>query len=131
MRDLHWSLEEALGIVLRKESVVVKGKEYPTVAAAARAYGFDPVLATSRVQTHGWSVEEAIELVPKKKWERDGTVITVGGVTYRSIREAAKAHGLPAHVVGSRVRNYGWTYEEALGIKPRKKWLRQKRKPVG
>jgi hypothetical protein len=47
-----------------------------------------------------------------------GRPLTVRGVRYESISEAARAHGLPPLKVASRLNQHSWTAEQALGLKP-------------
>jgi signal recognition particle subunit SEC65 len=60
----------------------------------------------------GWTPEEAIGLVEKEACFRPKE-ISVNGVTYPSISQAAKAHGLDPELVGGRLRK-GKSTEEAF-----------------
>jgi len=46
-----------------------------------------------------------------------GRPLTVRGVRYQSISEAARAHGLSPFKVASRLNQHSWTAEQALGLK--------------
>jgi len=45
-------------------------------------------------------------------------VVTVNGVTFASLQEAAGAYGVPYGTAWSRYRKKGWTIEQSLGLAP-------------
>lgn len=47
-----------------------------------------------------------------------GRPIVVEGVRYPSIADAARAHGLTGLKVGSRLREFGWSIDQAFGLEP-------------
>lgn len=90
------------------------GNRYVSLRAMAAAYGikYNPFLA--RINLLGWSLEEALttpvrrrgagraaEPKPDKRAHR----ITINGVEYASVCDAAKAHGLSPITVYARLRH--------------------------
>jgi hypothetical protein len=89
--------------------------EFPSIAAAARAFGLDHDAVHQRLRG-GWSLTRA--LTTPIGVTRSGVVptpYTVNGVQYQSAREACAAHGLKRDTVSSRL-NYGWSEREAFGL---------------
>ena len=71
MRRLNdgWSIEEALEIVERDfknkpQELLVEGKLFASRNEAARHYGLNIATVATRVVRRGWSIEQALELVP-------------------------------------------------------------------
>ena len=68
-----WTLEEALGLKEREKqndynsiSITIRGKTFKSLKAAAKIYGINYKLVSSRLIS-GWDVDEAFELVARKK----------------------------------------------------------------
>jgi hypothetical protein len=92
--------------------------EFPSIAAAARAFGLERNAVHQRLRG-GWSLTRA--LTTPIGVTRTGvlpTPYTVNGVQYQSAREACAAHGLNRSTVASRL-NYGWSERQAFGLAPR------------
>lgn len=124
------SVEEALTapkgrtLVTRLGSHMVDGVEYENLPSIARAYGIKESLVYRRYHRG----LRGTELIPPKlrkdyvppqpkpkppsRWQ-----ITVGGKTYRSIREACRKLGIEIHTFRNR-RNRGCSVEQALGLEP-------------
>lgn len=116
-----WKPERAFEIDTTKppvqgKAVDLEGVQYPSIAEAARCYGFHPATINSRL-SNGWSLERAFEIDPDMKIRRPKE-ITARGVKYPSISEAARTHRLKEGVVSKRLR-HGWSIEEALGLSVR------------
>lgn len=121
---LGWNLEKALTTPVAEKyrrTYTVDGIEYPTLKSLGDAFGLkhDQLYARAR---RGWSDHEIAYGRSKSKpasnpkqdkpsrWE-----ITVGGMTYPSIKEMCKVNGIKRCTYQARLRA-GWTEEEALGI---------------
>ena len=90
--------------------IVVAGREFPSLRAAARHHGVPPAVAYLRLQS-GWSPEKAF---CNPVVERS---VEVNGKMYASRAEAARAHGLGRRTAVNRMRAYGVSFEEALVLK--------------
>ena len=117
-----WTPEEAAGLTKRNQTpsnwkaVLLNSKTYPSLSAAARAYGISADCIASRLHI-GWSIEEAFGVT--KRVRSTGTKVTVAGRIFQSISAAARSCGLSANTVRVRLRQ-GWTLEEALALNPRR-----------
>lgn len=47
-------------------------------------------------------------------------MIVVNGTTYDNIKDLARAFNLKYTTVRARIKNLGWTYEQAVNLKERK-----------
>lgn len=94
--------------------IIVGGMAFPSRGAAADYFGIDVSVFNLRVSRLGWTPEQAAEIEPRGKYSRNK--IQVGGVTFSSIKQAADARGLDYKLVWGRIKNNGWTIEQALGI---------------
>lgn len=68
-------------------------------------------------QDRGWTPEQAAGLE-----EREGLIrgpFEVDGQVYKTVKEAAEAHGVAPACVSLRMNRYGWTLREALGLEGR------------
>lgn len=101
---------------VRKE-ISIDGVVYRSHAAAALAHDVPYPKFMDRLNK-GRTAEQAVGLKEYKKF--NGLVIA-GGVEYRTLNAAATSLGLDRANVAKRVRNLGWTIEEALEIVPREK----------
>lgn len=79
-----WPIEQALELVprpprkpARGNPIEVGGQRFPSITAAATAYGLDPGIVAQRLDPYGWSKDEAFELVPRRRKRplRDSEVI--------------------------------------------------------
>lgn len=115
--------EQAFGVAPRRKaprsgkSITVDGKVFASIAAAAQAFGVDQRKASEHLRD-GWTTEQAFRLVPPKP-RSDVTVgaeIELAGITYPSHAKAARAMGLDPKVVHKRLKQFGWTLEQAFGL---------------
>ena len=134
--DQGYSLEQAYGLVPIKKGgkpkkrkprekriirnseweVKVRGKIFRSKAHAARYYNVDVTLVYVREKL-GWTLEEALELVPRIN-SRDP--ITVENVIYKNLHIACKHYNLKYNTVYRRLKR-GWSIEEAFELVPRKR----------
>ena len=116
-----WTQEQAFGIAPPPENkhgtkhVTVEGVQYYSIAEAARAYDKKPVLVRERIIKRGWSIEESLELIPRERIMK-GKITKVENQQYPSLTAASKAYGLNPKTVQNRIKSYGWTLEQALGL---------------
>lgn len=124
------SIEEALTspkgrtLVTRLGSHFVEGVEYENLPSIARAYG----LSESRIYRRYQRGMRGTELVPPKFRKdyvppppkpklKQSRQIEVGGVPYRSAREACRNLGVNITTYANR-RSKGYTVEQSLGLEP-------------
>lgn len=125
-----WSIDEALGLVRpksrwarKKITVTIRGEKrtFASVPQAAAALGVDDKLIYGRL-SKGWSIEEALGLIERKKQRPRGKRCVVeangGRLEFHSLSDAAREFGLTLQRVSGRMHNLGWTLEQALGITP-------------
>lgn len=94
--------------------LVIKGKEY-TVSEAAKHFGIRYERLSERLRT-GWPTPQAVGLEPRPAYRAD-IEFTVEGVTYPSVKAAARAYGLSPATVGPRVRK-GLSPDQCMGLAP-------------
>lgn len=105
---------------MAKRYIEVEGVIYSSIAEASAKYQLNPKLISGRIRD-GWSIEEAFELIPRRKLKpnrRQSISININGKTktFSTIKQAAEAYGLEPKLVRARLTKYKWTPEEALGI---------------
>lgn len=124
--DQGLSLEEALSAPRHSFiPIKVQGVQFPSIAAASSHFGLNAKLVRSRLSKQ-WTVEEAFNLVKRKKkitnHNNKGKPVSVKGVDYKSIKDAAIAYNFKARFISNRV-NLGLTIEQALEIEPFPDWF--------
>lgn len=87
--------------------------EYPSQAAAAKAFGISPAVVSNRLK-QGQTIEQALALVPCPK--QSSRAVTVNGKMFDSISDAAKAYNISIQTVYQRIHRYGWSVEKALTV---------------
>ena len=99
--------------------VVVEGATFASVTAASKKYGVDPSLASARIRK-GWTVDQALGLAPPvpRSASVNGAEIQVAGKLFPSRALAAKSFGLDPRLVHKRLKEYGWTLNQAFEIDP-------------
>jgi hypothetical protein len=121
----RWSLGQALGLEpapsTQGHAYTVhesgRHKAYSSLRKAAMAHGVDVNSVRHRMIRMKWTIEQALGLEPPPRppavlaFEHEGEAYR-----YSSIREAAKAHGLKEATVHKRLRKYGWSPQQALGL---------------
>ncbi len=91
-----------------------KDYSYRSNAEAARAHGIKPGTLSLRLKK-GWSIEQALGLLPPPDGANTHKRIKIDGNEFRSTKEAIKHYCLTTALVYSRLRN-GWSIEQALGV---------------
>ena len=94
--------------------ITVGDKTFETIAEACRYYNIKESKVRNRLNLLNWSIDEAFELVPRRKKK-----IILEGKTFKSIAEACRYYNLDREIIYRRVNN-GWTLEEAFEIVERK-----------
>ena len=98
--------------------ITVGGKTFESKKEAAEYYNLNEEMVYGRLR-RGIPIDEAFELVPRKRKYGVQREITVGGKTFESIAEAARYHNLKESKIRSRI-DIGWSIEEAFELVPRK-----------
>ena len=98
--------------------ITVGGKTFESKKEAAEYYNLNEEMVYGRLR-RGIPIDEAFELVPRKRKYGVQREITVGGKTFESVAEAARYHNLKDSKVRSRI-DIGWSIEEAFELVPRK-----------
>ena len=96
----------------------VNGKVFPTLKEATAYFGLEHKTVYHRIRNLGWSIEQAFEIEPRiTPYNKKLTPVTAFGVEYKSMTHASRAFGMSPTLVGSRVRERGWSIEQALTTK--------------
>ena len=91
-----------------------KNIKYESYAEAARAYNVKPGTLSLRLKK-GWTIYQALGLLPPPKNANVLKKIQVGDITFNSISDASKHFEIKTSIVSSRLRK-GWTEKQALGL---------------
>ncbi len=106
---LKWTPEEAAGIVVKSwqgkpQKIILLGKEYSSLRAAAKALDIDYKLVHDRYKAKGWSLEEAFGLVKLPSSSKfSGVELSINGVKYPSIARAAFELGIPKETFRKKI----------------------------
>jgi len=99
-----------------KRSITVENVTYSSIAEAAEKYNISYSTVLYRLE-HNWCIEEVFGIKKHKYCALKKKIpISVENVKYSCIEDAAKAHGIKAGTVKSRLRR-GWTINQAFGVK--------------
>jgi hypothetical protein len=118
-----WTLEQIFKLSPREQRIGnsqpfnVLNLHFASRAAAARYFGLYTGAISQRIKM-GWTELQAVglEKPPSKKGNHPNSLsIEANGKRYRSLSEAAAAHGLRHQRVSKRLKA-GWSVEQALGI---------------
>lgn len=88
--------------------VTYQGKEYPTMRALADAFDLNYDRLRARIQTRGWSVDDAVEAELQT-----GRTMLYKGKMYPSIAALARECNVDYRLLQSRIRK-GWDIERAV-----------------
>lgn len=124
---LGWSPEEAAELVERKSygrrniiyNVTKDGNQYsfPSIASAAAHFKLLPSTVSNRIN-NGWTLEEALGLVPKdvgrKHTKRSG--YDFGGVHYKSLSSLSKHEGISTQALTRYLRETELSLSDAVFI---------------
>jgi hypothetical protein len=143
LKRSDWTPEQVFGLAPREKKYLGKSREvvfsdkgkscrYPSLKLAAKAHGVSYGTAQARVRALGWTVPQALELVPPPRsvGKRRQVTFTYKSQTHRypSVSEASRAQGYAQCVVDARLR-YGWTWAQALGLAPQPVRGQPRRRP--
>ena len=126
LNRLKWSPEEAAGLIERSWSgksveVEVQGVTYSSIRQAAIAHGQEIGKVYDRFSEKGWTLEQALGIgAPPATTKYVGMGVTAFGVSYKSIAQAAQAHGIQAESLRRRLAN-GVDPESAINLAKSKK----------
>ena len=117
-----WTPEQIVGIEPKPKSIssgkaiqtIIDNRVFTSLKQAARHYGVSYGLVKHRRDT-GWTLREALGL--DERTCVGGTPLTVEGVHFDSITQAAAAYGHTHSTVSLRLRQ-GLTPEQAVGVQP-------------
>lgn len=96
------------------KQISVQGHIFPSFAQAAEHYGIDAAVFSLRITRLKWTPEEAAGLV-KRNWNGKSKTVTLEGLDFSSIRQAAMHYGKKTSLVYSRMGK-GWSLEQALDL---------------
>ncbi len=102
----------AVGIT---KAITVDGKKFPSQAQAAEFYGIDVSVFNLRITRLKWTPEEAAGLI-NREWSGKDVAVTVNGIHFSSIRQAAIAYGKDFRKIYDRYSEKGWSIEQALDL---------------
>jgi hypothetical protein len=102
-------------IKITSREITIAGETFSSLTKAAKHYDINMKTFCYRIK-HGWTPEEAAELVNKKVDNRPKE-ISIGGKTFPSGSAAAKYYGITPSNFNTRLIR-GWTPEQAAGIEP-------------
>lgn len=111
MRDNGWSADRAVKEEVT-EAVEINGKQYRSAMSAWESIGVTNFATYQGRKTQGFPLDICLGLTPLPSEEK----YLVGGKTYGSISEVAKAHSLTASQLTSRLNNM--SLEEAVVYVP-------------
>jgi hypothetical protein len=116
---LGWTPEQAAEIEPRgkfaRRKFVIEGKTYHSLSQVADAYSIDYKLLWSRVRSHGWPIEQALEIAPPPESAKArGIPVVAFGNEYPSLDACARANGVVAGSLWLRVSKYGQSPEDAI-----------------
>ena len=97
------------------KAVIVNGKKFISMNAAARYYNFETWTIHQRVSKYGWTLKQALGIHNPPEIEIDRINITVNGKHFKNFRAACKFYQLNEDAVRSRL-NLRWTIDEAFGL---------------
>lgn len=117
-----YSIEEALELTdikfrnCSEYNIELDGNKY-NLSQACKKLNLDYNKVKSRLNNMNWSIEEALELIPRH--QHKGKIFEIDGEKM-NISDLSKKYNIRASKISDRLRA-GWTIEEALEIIPRRK----------
>ncbi len=94
------------------KAISCNGQEFGSIKALADHYGFPKARVTRRL-AQGWSPEQAVGLLEKKRTGSSGKTVEFEGKRFPSLVAASISLGLDPRLIAARVRN-GYSPEDAL-----------------
>lgn len=122
-----WTISQALDLSTPPKNANTRhkvgsgeeGREWPSVAEAARKHGLRTGKVYHRLH-RGWTVNQALGVEPppnRKTWGREVKIKENGQeLVFESISAAAMHFGLKPALVLQRVNTYNWNLNQALGL---------------
>jgi hypothetical protein len=92
--------------------LTIKGEFFESAAAAARAYGVNPLVVNERLR-RGYSAEQAVGLEPLEWVHPRSISVVIDSIEFETLKDAANHFGHPPSRVRSRISK-GWSVEDAL-----------------
>ncbi len=92
--------------------ITCNGTTFESIKALSAHYGLAKEKVTRRL-AFGWSPEQAVELMEKRKTSSTGKPLAFDGVQYQSLADASKALGYDPKTIAGRIAK-GYTPEDAL-----------------
>lgn len=104
----------------------IQNKSFDTFTELCNYYGLPESRVRCRIKRCNWTLEEALEIVPReKKSSQNAKKIPItlnhpklGTLKFNSIKEAAKYFNLPFDNVYQRLNKHEWAIEQALELAP-------------
>lgn len=127
---LGWSRAEALGVEERQSKSRHNAKKiqvtiidpkngllrFDSVKLAANYYGIGYDVAIQRLNKHGWSIEQALGIIPPPpRRAHNSLIIEVDGIKFQSRSHCANYFGVDQRLVFTRLKR-GWSLKEALNL---------------
>jgi hypothetical protein len=121
-----WTLRQALELDPPPEklpnnrnptTVMVNGREmeFESFVAACRHFNIGDGHVRTRMTRYGWSLEEALGVIPRKRAVVNRKSIFVGGEYFPSVTAACDSFGIRKDKFYDR-KQRGWTTEQCLGF---------------
>ena len=108
------------------KKITVGEKSFKSITAACKFFNKSNDTERREVTRRlkiGWTPEEALNLISKKNYKfKPKRKIRIGGNSFETLTEAAKFYKLKPKTIGERIDVYGWTLEEAFGLKEREQY---------
>lgn len=114
IHSLGWDTETAITTPVQHNGtkVVLDGVEYNSLSDLSRDYGINYYTMIHRLK-NGMTLEEAVTTPVRYITINHGTPVTIDGIDYKSITDAAIVYGIDRFAVYSRLI-HGWSLEDAL-----------------
>jgi hypothetical protein len=124
IKKLGWTPEQASGLDPGKVygiEIELNGIKYKSVHQACNSLGRNYKTIIARINSYGWTVEQAFDLqAPPKSRKSSNSIRIVSSIgEFESIGDAANVVGVKQATISNRLR-LGWNHDEALGLVKRK-----------
>lgn len=98
--------------------ITIKGKRFVSINEAARAHKINPKVVFARIKS-GKSLDEVFGY-KSLEYKSKPKLIKINGKNFKSLAHASSYYKVDKGTVYVRLRVYGWSLKEALGIEPRR-----------
>ena len=122
-----WDINSAFTIPIlhkggkRGNPITVNHIKFESLREACRYYELNYNTIHDRINKHGWSIEEAFELIERSHKLQNKNGITVNGIHFETIKKACEYYNLKYSIIIQRLNRGGWSIEEAFELVPRKR----------